>query len=91
MESQTPLLSSLPLTTSVTVEVTNTNNTDNTNNGYNIVNVGAADIADNSQPQNDKIKQLNSMGFYDNTYNQQLLDLFNNDVEKVINFLVSGQ
>ena len=49
------------------------------------------DIADNSQPQNDKIKQLNSMGFYDNSYNQQLLGLFNNDVEKVINFLVSGQ
>ena len=60
-----------------------TNNNDN-NSDTNIIN-------ENENEQNEKLKQLNFMGFHDNIYNKQLLTLFNNNIEQVINFLVSGQ
>ncbi len=72
------------ITNNISDNINNDTNNNDNNSDTNIIN-------ENENEQNEKLKQLNFMGFHDNIYNKQLLTLFNNNIEQVINFLVSGQ
>lgn len=72
------------ITNNISDNINNDTNNNDNNSDTNIAN-------ENENEQNEKLKQLNFMGFHDNIYNKQLLTLFNNNIEQVINFLVSGQ
>ena len=76
------------------ITVNNNNNIDDNNNNNNSIddknNINNND--DNNNNNNDyseQLQKLNTMGFYDNNYNLQLLELFGGDLNLVINSYIN--